>query len=162
MARVDMRMWRASPDDLSRVPALREYAASVERAMTVFNPAEAMQQIFAQIPGFGDKFRAATQDVSKGSGNLMVKMQESVYMPILAQLAPGTDPKAAIMEMHMDLADISEAPLDNALFEVPADYQSVSASDMIKAILHAVPVAPQGKGAIVFADLNVHDRQSKW
>jgi hypothetical protein len=140
VARVDMRMWRASPDDLSRIPALREYAASVERAMTVFNPAGAMQQMFTQIPGLGDKFRAALQDMSKDS-NLMVKMQQSFYMPIMAQLSPGADPKASIMEMHMDLSDISEAPLDNALFEVPSDYQSISATEMMKALRPAVPKA---------------------
>jgi hypothetical protein len=142
MVRLDMHMWRASPDDLSRVPALREYAATVERAMTVFNPAEAVQQMFAQIPGLGDKFRAAMQDVSKGSGNLMVKMQESVYMPIMAQLAPGTDPKAPMMEMNMSLADVSEAPLDSTLFDVPSDYNPAPVTELIKALRPAVPKAP--------------------
>lgn len=42
MMRVDMRMWRATPDDLGRIPALREYSASAARAMSVFNPADAM------------------------------------------------------------------------------------------------------------------------
>jgi len=135
---VDMHMWRASPDDFGRIPALREYSASVARAMSVFNPAGAMQQMFSQMPGFGDKFAAAMQDLS-GSGNLTVKMQESIFMPIMAQLAPGADPKLPMMEMNMNLADISEAPLDDALFLPPSDYQSVSAAEMVKALRPAVP-----------------------
>jgi len=137
LMRVEMHMWRASPDDFGRIPALREYAASVERAMTVFNPTQAMQQMFSQMPGFGDKFAAAMQDMSKG--NLTVKMQESIFMPIMAQLVPGADPKLPMMEISMNLADISEAPLDDALFQPPSDYQSVSAAEMIKAMLPAVP-----------------------
>jgi len=143
MVRVDMHMWRASPDDLGRIPALREYSSSVERAMTVFNPADAMQQMFSQLPGFGDKFAAAMQNMSKDSGNLMVKLQESFYMPILAQLAPGSDSKLPMMEMNMVLADISQAALDDALFQVPSDFQAVSAAEMIKSIRPAVPTAPK-------------------
>jgi hypothetical protein len=38
MMRVDIRTWVASQDDLGRIPLLREYAASVQSAMRVFNP----------------------------------------------------------------------------------------------------------------------------
>ena len=62
-------------------------------------------------------------------------------MPFMAQLSSGADPKLPMMEMNMDLADISEAPLDDALFQAPSDYQSVSAAEMIKAIRPVVPAA---------------------
>jgi TonB family protein len=104
-----------------------------------------MQTVLSQIPGLGEQFRAATLDMVKNAGNLTMKMQESFYMPIMAQLQPGSDPNAAVMEMHMDLADITDDPIDSAAFAVPSGYRAVASAELMKAIqskVAAVPEAP--------------------
>ena len=144
MMRMEMHTWLASPDDLTRIPALREYADYAQRALNTFNATGQMEKIFAQMPGVGDKLRVATQEMPKNPGSLTVKTQQSVYSPMMAMLS-GTkaDPNAALVEMHMDLTDISTAGIDDAVFEVPADYQSVSSAEILKAMQPLAAIAPK-------------------
>jgi hypothetical protein len=140
LVRMEMHTWLASPDDLNRVSGLREYSASVQRAMNVFGAADQMQKLFEQIPGMGEKLRDAVAQITDKSGSLTLKMQQKMYMPMMALLQKNAGPDAApenspAMETSLDLTEISTAALDNTSFEVPADYASVATSEIVKALV---------------------------
>lgn len=143
--RMEMHIWRASPDDLSRVSGLREYAAYAQRALDTFNSIEQVEKMFGQIPGMGDKIRAVMQELSKDTGSLTVKTQQTIYMPIAARVVPGANPDSPLMEMRSDLTTISSDAIDDAVFEVPADYQTESLADIVKAMNPGMPKAPASK-----------------
>ena len=150
LLRMEMHMWIASPEEVSRVPAIREYAANAQTALRLFDPAEQIQKLFAQFPGFADKLKATVAELSGNPGSLTVQTQQKVYMPIMAQLAqlqpktgaPAVDPNAPIMEMTSRLTEISTDPIDDSVFEVPADYQKASTEEMMKALKPAGQTAP--------------------
>jgi TonB family protein len=154
LVRMEMHTWLASPDDLNRISGLREYSDYVQRALTVSNAADQTQKLFAQIPGMGEKLRAAIAELTDKSGSLTVKTQQKMYMPIMAQFQKNADPTAEpkeitlAMETSLDLTEISTASLDNAVFEVPADYQAVAGSEIVKALLpqfQAAKAAPAAR-----------------
>jgi hypothetical protein len=69
-------------------------------------------------------------------------------MPFLATLAkqmaaqgksmPITiDPDAPLMEMNQEVTELSSAPVDASLFEVPKDYSAIPVDDMVKGMIKA-------------------------
>ena len=56
--RLEMHTWLAGPEDLNGIPALRQYAASAQRAMNISGVEEAAERLFQQVPGAADKLRA--------------------------------------------------------------------------------------------------------
>jgi TonB family protein len=129
--RIEMHTWVASADDLSRIPALREYADSAQRALAAFNPAGDIQKMFSQMPGLAEKLSAIADGLKNAPGSLTIKTQQVMYMA-LPGAAANTD--APLMEMDMDLAGVSSDAIDPAVFEVPSDYQPVPPADMVKAM----------------------------
>jgi TonB family protein len=144
IARIEIHTWLASPDDLNRIPGLRQYADYAQRALGVFNSTDAIQKMFSQMPGLGEKMGAVTAELTKNAGNLTVKTDEIFYMPMMAKLAQvEADPNAPFMEMHMDLAGISTDAIDDSVFAVPSDYQAAPAADLIRALRPATPQIPK-------------------
>ncbi len=127
VTRVELRTWVASPDESNRIPFLREYAAYVERALAMFNTDEQVQNTFRQIPGLGEKVRAAIEETSKDPGSLTVKIQATVSMP-------AAGPNAPLIELRTDLVGVSTDAIDDSVFEVPADYQMASSEEIFKAL----------------------------
>ena len=41
-----------------------------------------------------------------------------------------------MMEMNQEVAELSSAPVDASLFEIPKDYAAVPADDMLRDMLH--------------------------
>lgn len=150
LLRLEMHTWIASPEEVSRIPAVREYAAYAQTALRAFDPAEQIQKLFAQIPGFADKLRGAVAELSADPGSLTVQTQQKMYMPIMAQLAqlqptagaPATDPNAPIMEMTSRLIEISSDPIDDSVFTVPPDYRKASPEEILKALKPATAAPP--------------------
>jgi TonB family protein len=142
--RMEMHAWLASPDDLNRIPALRQYAAYAQRALSMINSADALQEVFSQLPGFGDMMRKAMEELTGNAGNLTVKTVEKVYSPLMARLTqnqadPNSPviPDSPIIEMRTDLTTISSDAIDDSVFEVPADYELVSVAEIVKALMPA-------------------------
>jgi TonB family protein len=129
--RMEMHTWVASADDLSRIPALREYADSAQRALSAFNPADGIQKMFSQMPGLVEKLSAVVDGLKSAPGSLTVKTQQVLYMAL-----PGavTNANAPLIEMDMNLAEISGDAIDPSVFEVPSDYQPVAPAEIVKAM----------------------------
>lgn len=123
VVRLDMHTWMASPDDLNAFPALRQYAASAQRAMRVSAAGDAVERIFQQLPGAAEKLRAVTGADARSADSLTLKVEETVYN------LKG-DPNVPIVGVTIALAGTSTDPIDDSVFEVPPDFQLVSAAEV--------------------------------
>jgi hypothetical protein len=54
------------------------------------------------------------------------------------------DPDAPFMEMNQEVAELSSAPVDASLFEIPKDYAAVAADDMIREMVKVQSAAMAG------------------
>lgn len=158
MMRLELHTWVASQDELNRIPLLREYAASAERAARLFGTSDQIEKMFSQIPGLGEKVRAATEEMSSSPGSLTVKTTEAVYSPMMAQLGQlqGGDANAPLMELQTDLAQISTDSIDDSFFTIPADYEEASSEALIKALNPAQTARP-GPPALLRPDLGPNE-----
>jgi len=145
-----MQVWTAKPEEVQRVPALQEFKNYTAIVNFSTNATEAISQILSVMPGMRDGVGTMMAEMSK-NGAVSLRVHTEVAMPILAtmmqQLPPearkglpsGFDPNAPLMQMNMELTELSSDPLDDALFVVPADYQMASLEDILKAAIPAVP-----------------------
>jgi hypothetical protein len=150
-----MQVWTPKPEEVQRVPVLQEFKNYTAVANFSTNSTEAIKQIMSMMPGMGDGLGAMMAEISK-RGSVSLRMHTEVAMPFLAgmmqQMPPqarqalpaGFDPNAPLMQMNMELVELSADPLEEALFVVPADYQMASLEDILKAAIPAVP-APAKK-----------------
>jgi hypothetical protein len=46
------------------------------------------------------------------------------------------------MEMHQEVAELSSAPVDAALFEIPKEYTAVQAADLLRSLIEAKQLKP--------------------
>jgi TonB family protein len=136
LVRLEMHMWLASPDELNGFPALRQYAASAQRAMNISAAGDAVEKLFQQVPGAAEKLRVLTEEAARNSGSLTLKIQEAVYNPKGA-------PNAPIAAITIELAEISSDAIDDSIFAPPPDFQLVSVAELIK-VSTPVPPVPQG------------------
>lgn len=143
IARVVAHAWNATPDDVANNPALKEVMAHRGSVVTgLYNP-ESFLKIMSDYPGIRDPLAAAVgRYVNNPPATL--KIQAEIYMPIMAQIAPmlaaqgklppDFNPNAAIGEVDVVADQLSAAPIDPAVFQVPVDYTSMPLPDLIKAV----------------------------
>ena len=150
-----IQTWTATPEEVQRKEVLQELKAYMSSATSAMNPAEMVKQIGAIIPGFGDNLSGMISDMTKdGAVTLQTHMQ--ILMPLLAIMTrqmpqpagqappPEVDPNAPMMQMTQELVELSSDPVDDAIFQVPADYQSVSLEEVLKGAA-SLPKPPQFK-----------------
>jgi hypothetical protein len=145
------QVWTATAPEIARVPALREWGAHISSSR-LMNPTAMMQQTLGKLPGLGDGYVPMMDYFSK-SNSPMLKSHSEIYMPIMARLAQllqalgqkppaGFDSDAPFVETNTEMMEISDAPLDNSIFEVPADYHATDLPDLFKSLIPA-PSAPK-------------------
>lgn len=143
------QIWTAAPGEVLRLPALAELAAHTSSTGQLMLPAAAMQQSFANFPGFGYSWAAMMDEFSKHS-TPMLKSHSATYMPMMARLmqqlrkaqgqpppTAGLDPDAPFMETNIEVLDISDAAIDDSAFEVPTDYHSTTLPEVLKSLMPA-------------------------
>jgi len=148
-----MQVWTAKPEEAQRVPALQEFKTYMASASSALNPAQMMQQVLSVMPGMGDKIGAMVGEMTN-NGAVSLRMHTELFMPFLAALSQqlpkqpgqglpaGLDTNAALMQMNQEVVELSAGPLEDALFEVPADYQAASLEEILKAVVPAPTPAP--------------------
>ena len=147
--RLEMQFWVAQAAGIRGLPALRELADYAERAQRAFDPAQMIQKTFSMLPGMSNSLRAPLEQLIKANNGLVLKVHSGVYIPALAQLlslsgqAPdGVDRNGPLAEFQMELSDISDAPIDDSVFAIPADYQAAQLEKLIQAEIQAPPLVP--------------------
>ena len=154
--RIEIHNWIASAEDLKGTPALRDLAAWAERKRDGTDPMEMMTKALASLPGLGEKLRAPVQEMMKGTGGVVIRMQARTFVPAMAQMSGGSD--EPLSEVAMELAELSTAPLADSRFEAPAGYRTAAIEDLLKDAIPTIkpalpgvpkPPAPAGEGAVV-------------
>lgn len=142
-----MQIWNATPAEVQRVPALAELGAHMS-ATRLMNPAGWMQQALGRLPGFSQG-SAPMLDYFSKINSPMLKSHTEIYMPVMAriaqflqaqgkQLPAGLDGNGPLADTNTEVIEISAAALDDSMFQVPADYQSTSLTDLFKTLMPAV------------------------
>ncbi len=141
--RIVMHMWKALPSEIERVPALRELDAVMSNLSGKMGGLDMVQQLSAMFPFAGGSMKKLVEELSQDRGYpLRTEMQMSMpgIADMIAQASPGTgavpgaEPKAPMLSMIMEITDLSTVPIDDAVFQVPKDYQSGSFADLMKKI----------------------------
>ena len=147
-----MRIWTPLPAEATRVPALAEFAAHSWKPLSA-DPAATMQQMLPNFPGLSDSLAKMAQEMAKSTGPAL-KTHVELYIPVLMQLGGlmqgrsqppilgSYDPSTPFVETDTEVVEISTAPIDASIFDVPSDYQPATLSDLLKASRPAPPVAP--------------------
>lgn len=138
-----MHIWTPKKEEVLRVPAIRELTAyEAMRKYILLNPAGMLDKLFGKIPGMSSTMGPMFDEINK-IPSVTLRMHVELYMPFLAatakQTADGPMP-GPMMEMNQEVAELSSAPVDASLFEIPKDYAAVPADDMLRDMLH-----PQAK-----------------
>ena len=145
-----MQIWNATPAELQRVPALNELASHMS-ATRLMNPVGWMQQMLGRLPGLSGGSAPMLDYFSKSDAPIL-KSHTEIYMPIMARIAQmlqaqgqtppaGLDANAALAETNTEAVEISGAALDDSMFQVPADYQSTTLTDLFKTLMPAPSAA---------------------
>ena len=151
--RLVMHIWTAKKEEALRVPAIRELTGYQAWQKYVMNPAGMLDKIFGKMPGMSNTMGPMFDELYKNP-SVILRMHMEMYMPLLAalarqkagqgQAAPAIDPDAPFMEMNQEVAELSSAPVDASLFEIPKDYAAVAADEMIREMVKAQTAAMAG------------------
>jgi len=143
--RIETRFWRPLEEEMTRLPLLKEWAGWLARGNGLAQPASTLDNVFAA--GAGEEMRGAIEALEKNADRPALKVQVAYSMPGLAALArkrgvdapAGADPTGTILEISLELVDLSPALLADDMFTVPAGFRSVSMKDITTPTL--VPVS---------------------
>jgi hypothetical protein len=145
-----MHIWTAQKEEALRVPAIRELTGYYAWQKYVMNPMGIMEKLAGKMPGVSSAIGPLVDEMSKNQ-SVILRTHIEIYLPFMATLAkqmaaqgqkfPAIDPDAPLMEITQEVAELSSAPVDASLFEIPADYASAPAEDQIRDMLHAQSAA---------------------
>lgn len=151
-----LHVWTALPSEVDRVPALQEFSSVYgdPGAGNLLNPDAIFGKAFGSLPGMGQGFTDMMNELMAKKA-ITLKTNAELFMPFMAQVfqssaatgkdqAPSFDPKAPMFEVNTEVEQISTAPIDDAVFEVPADCQLASLPDFFRALLPAAVQASSG------------------
>jgi hypothetical protein len=140
--RMVMHIWTARKEEALRVPSIRELTGYQAWQRYMLNPAGMFEKLAGKMPGMSDNIRPVIEELFKNP-SVILRTHVEMHMPFLvAMLAkqmsgqgqpmPAVDPDAPVLEMNQEVAELSSAPVDGSLFEIPAGYAAVSADDMVR------------------------------
>jgi hypothetical protein len=141
-ARLVMHIWTAKQAEALRVPAIRELTGYQAWQKYVMNPVAILNNVLGKMPGMANSIAPMLEELTKNP-SVILRMRIEVFTPFLATLAKqmAIDPDAPLLQMNQEVAELSSAPVDASIFELPKDYTSVSADDLIRESLKAQTAA---------------------
>jgi hypothetical protein len=147
--RLVMHIWTPKKEEVLRVAAIRELTGYQNWQRYVMNPTGMLDKLFGKM-GMPNTMGPMFEEVYKNS-SVILRTRMEIYMPFLAVLAkrmggqdetlPAIDPDAPVMEMNQEITELSSAPVDAALLEIPAGFTAVGADDLVKGLLQAQAAA---------------------
>jgi hypothetical protein len=131
--KIELHFWLAAPAEIQHFPALKELAAFSLRAKSPHNALELVEKIVAPFPGLGDSVRVPMSKILRASGPPL-KVQVLMFSPVLKQitdvlilskqkLPPGADLSGPLATITMEMTDISDQVLEEALFQIPTGFE---------------------------------------
>jgi hypothetical protein len=142
--RMALHLWSASADDVARTPGLAELARYNAAAAGLTNPgtdfSASFRRMMAGLPGAGElleKIRGAVDDLTKQPG-MQLRSRMEMSSPMAAVLAQGQapagglDPATPLFSMTNELVELSTAPIDDSVFQVPEGYREAGLEEIVK------------------------------
>ena len=144
MVKMVIQIWSAKPDEVTRVPAIRELTGYSLWSYATMNPTAFMGKTMKQLPGFSDLLEPLMKEMQTGTTVLRTHME--MFMPAMAamlqRMPAGSNPSGAsfdpnepFMQMNQEVAELSTAPVPDSVFQIPEGYQPAPASELIKGVL---------------------------
>jgi TonB family protein len=160
--RVEVGIWRPLADEMARRPELKEYAAWSARVNRADLRIDMLSHLVPAMAGFAEQMRGAIESLEKTGDRPALRMHAAVSMPGLAKLLGqmreqggvvqgGLGLAESMMDVNLELAEMSAAPLAEDLFAVPVGFHSVAMKDLMAppavATIQPPPAAPHPAAA---------------
>jgi len=141
MMRMVLDIWSADPNEAARVPALSEVERFTALSQTAMNPTAMVQQMLGPYSAMSKEYEALAKGLLRRK-SLVLRTHVSLYVPSLAQAAsalagagrqvPAFDPNGPLIELNQEVVELSTAPVNPSVFEVPASYKESTAAEIMK------------------------------
>ncbi len=134
-----VHIWSAKPEEALRLPAVRELSALNQWQKYALN----LGELFQNMPGAGSG-ASIVDELSKDQSVILRTTMEMQMggMPGLENIA------GAGFQMKMEATEISAAPVDDSLFQIPKDYDRKPFDQILKATIadltHPAKLAAEG------------------
>jgi len=138
-----MQVWTAKAGESERLPAMREFAAYSKSSSQIMDPASALKSIFGMIPGVGDAMSKVFEQMDSGNSPMM-RMDEALYMGAIPGV-PAATAGQPLISIHQEVAELSTAPVEDAVFQIPEGYQAATLDDLFKGMVNSQLNALTGK-----------------
>jgi hypothetical protein len=110
------------------------------------NPVEGIRKMFDMIPGMGSNFKIMEEFSTKNLVILRMKMSNYIQMaPEMIQkmgehgpFGPNFDPNTPVSETTLNMAELSTAPVDDAIFQIPEGFQVAPLEDLVRSAMSAM------------------------
>lgn len=137
-----MHIWTARKEEALRVPAIRDLTGYQAWQRYVLNPVAMLDKLLGKMPGMSGSLGPMLEELYKNP-SVILRMRIEVFTPFLATMAKqmAIDPDAPLLQMNQEVAELSSSRVDASIFELPKDYTSVSADDLIRESLQAQTAA---------------------
>ena len=153
MVKYVMHLWTAKPDEAFHNEAIRQLTGHNMYMMQLLNPAGQMQKLFANMPSLGKAVENTWSEFSGGK-QVVLKTHGEMFMPMMAMIAQqmskngqqgaaSLDANAPLIETNTQVSEISTGTLDDAIFQLPAGYQTAPVSELIGQMIKAPASAVQ-------------------
>jgi TonB family protein len=126
-----IHIWAASPGERTRVPALWQLSGFELWQKYFMNPAAAITKM---MPG-GDT--SMMDEMQKDQSVLLrwsTEMSMDLHMPAVAGMP---DQKTPLVKMTREVVELSTAPLDDSLFQIPDNYAAATFGDVMNGLTNA-------------------------
>jgi hypothetical protein len=141
MMRMVMEIWSAAPSEAARVPALGEIERFSALTQTAMNPTAMIQQLLGPYSGMAKGYDALAKELSDHQ-TLVLRTHVSIYVPAMTQAVtalartgrqvPAFNPTGPLSEINQEVVELSTAPVDASVFEVPASYKQSTVGEILK------------------------------
>jgi hypothetical protein len=141
MMKMIVRFWTAKPSEVQRIGSLREFMNYSQQSSAFLNPADLIRHMTGKIAGFAQGIGSMIDDVQKDR-SVLLKAHLEMQMPFMARMAQQTgkgamDPDKPFVTVDQSLVEISDAPVQDAVFQVPKGFQPAPMEELIKALMPA-------------------------
>lgn len=142
MMRMVIHCWSAKAGEVMRVPAIRELAGYNLFAIATMNPLSSIEKMMPMAKDIASMMK----EMQSGGTPVVLRVQFDMFMPMIgamlkqapagkAPFGANFDPDAPFMQMNQEVAELSSAPVADSVFEIPKDYASASATEIMKDII---------------------------
>jgi len=126
-------VWSASPSERARVPALWQLSGYEVWRKYFMNPTQAVDRIMGVMGGMS----TMTEDLQEDQSAIL-RLTMDMYMKTPSMPGVTTTASEPTMKMTLEIDELSTAPLDDSILQVPADYAETTFGDFTNGMMQAL------------------------